>query len=129
MSCGTEGCKHETEGRKFCGTCRSRKSRLADPVRYAFNNSKHRAKERNIPWELTLEQFRQFCIKTDYITAKGKTIGSFNIDRIKEGPDQPYSVDNIQSLEKVANIKKYYDHIKKKAIKKETPVSVENLPF
>ena len=125
--CTTKGCNNKPTG-KFCGTCRSRISRLKDPIRYSFNNVKNRAKQRDIFFDLTLDQFRQFCYETEYIKGKGKTVGSFDIDRIIEGKFPGYTITNIQKLEKVQNIKKYYNHYLKKTVTEIKQV-VENLPF
>lgn len=106
--CETPGCHHSSPTRKFCGGCRARKSREKDPVRYAYSNLKHRANERKKEFTLTLEEFREFCVRTEYMKGKGKTIGSYNVDRIDE--TKGYTADNIQCLDKQKNIKKYCDY-------------------
>lgn len=100
----------------MCSTCRARKTRQADPVRYAYNNLKNRAKQRGILFTITLQQFREFCIKTQYIDNKGRASESFTIDRIHD--DIGYHADNIQVLTSRENILKYkrYDSIRKKAV-------------
>lgn len=111
--CSSYGCQNEASG-TFCGSCRSRLSRLADPERYAYQNLKHRAKERGKEFTLTLEEFKEFCVKSEYMKGKGKTIGSYNIDRIDN--TKGYTRDNIKCLDKQMNIKKYYNHDLKKAV-------------
>lgn len=132
MKCQTEGCEHDTLGRKFCGTCRSKASRQRDPIRYSFNNKKHRAKERGIFWDLTLEQFTQFCYETEYMDKKGKFTGCYDVDRKIEGKTPGYTIDNIQILEKVENIKKY-KKFSWKSKKAEQVIEIifpkEDLPF
>jgi hypothetical protein len=131
QNCETPGCKHDPQGRKFCGTCRTRKSREADPVRYAYGNLKHRAKERNKEFTLTLEEFREFCVRTEYMKGKGKTIGSYNVDRIDE--TKGYTADNIQCLDKQKNIKKYLDYNWQektaRAVECLDTLDVEDMPF
>lgn len=114
--CQISGCRNATSGRKMCSTCRARKTRQADPVRYAYNNLKNRAKQRGILFTITLQQFREFCIKTQYIDNKGRASESFTIDRIHD--DIGYHADNIQVLTSRENILKYkrYDSIRKKAV-------------
>lgn len=129
--CTTEGCTNKPQGR-FCGSCRSRQSRLRDLVRYSFQNKKNRTKQRGIFWDLSLDQFRQFCYETDYINKTGKTIGCYDVDRIIEGKTPGYTISNIQILEKIANIKKYkkYNQETKKAeLVIETIIPPEDLPF
>lgn len=130
--CAAKGCERETKGTTLCNTHRSQKSRLKDPVKYAFNCKKHRAEERDIFWDLTLDQFRQFCHETEYMNKKGQTLGSYNVDRIIEGKTPGYTISNIQILEKLENIRKYkkYDEQTKKAVDVvEVIVNPEDLPF
>lgn len=132
--CNTIGCKNKPSG-KFCGTCRARQSRLRDPIRYSYNNLKHRADERGVFFDLTLEQFKKFCYETKYIQKKGRTIGSHNVDRKIEGKFPGYTYDNIQSLDKIKNITKYvaYDAERRQLraclLVEPEPVPVEDLPF
>lgn len=105
--CTTRGCKNKCKGKvKHCTTCRSRIARLKDPVRYAYNNLKNRAGQRGIEFSLTIEQFREFCIKSQYIAGKGRTMESYTIDRIDN--NHGYHIWNIQVMTKGDNIKKYY---------------------
>lgn len=103
--CSTAFCKNRTPY-THCGTCRSRKSRRKDPVKYAFQNIKNRAKQRGKSFSLTLEEFRKFCVKTKYIAGKGRSAESYTIDRIDN--DKGYSIDNIQVLTKRDNVIKMH---------------------
>lgn len=113
--CSAVNCTNATP-HTLCGTCRSRKSRLSDPVRYSFNNLVNHAKARNIICTITLEQFRQWAVKVDYTGMYGRGKNSFDIDRRYN--DLGYHIDNIQKIEKVNNIKKYfyYDWREKKVM-------------
>lgn len=104
-TCSVQNCTNKCKG-KMCSTCRARKSRLADPVRYAFNNLKNRAKQRNVIFTITLEDFRKWCRKIKYIGFAGRSSESYTIDRRYN--DLGYHIDNIQVLTKVDNIKKYF---------------------
>jgi hypothetical protein len=124
-------CTNECQG-KMCGGCRSRKSRLADPVRYAFNNVKGRAARDGIPFTITLEDFRKWCVRVNYIGLKGKTLTGYNIDRRYE--DIGYHIDNIACIKKLPNIKKYFFYCwRSKSAKwveiKQEAEAVEDLPF
>lgn len=79
-------------------------SRKRDPVRYAYQNLKDNTKHRGIHFDLTIEQFREFCIEYDYIAGKGRSATSYTIDRIDV--TQGYTVDNIQRLTKSENSRK-----------------------
>lgn len=130
--CFTQDCENKCPTGTYCGSCRSRKSRLADPIRYSYMNKKHRADEREIFFDLTLEEFREFCHETSYMNKKGKVSGSYDVDRIIEGKTPGYTRSNIQVLEKVNNIKKYkkYDAESKKAVEVvEIIFPKEDLPF
>lgn len=89
---------------QLCGSCYSRRSRAADPVRYAFNNLKNRAKQRNKEFSLTLDQFRQWCHKYNYIQGKGKHADGYTVDRIDN--DKGYHIDNIQPMKNRDNASK-----------------------
>lgn len=130
--CTARGCANKCKG-KLCNTCRCRKSRIEDPVRYAFNNLKNRAKQRGVVFTITLDQFRDWCTKVTYIGFSGRSSESFTIDR--KHNDVGYHIDNIQVMKKVDNIKKYfyYDYRSKKAVVITDPdvtgVEIEDLPF
>ena len=106
-TCLNAHCRNKTKS-GYCATCRSRKSRLEDPVRYAYNNLKNRAKQRGKYFDLTLEQFSEFCTKTKYIQGKGRSASSFTVDRIDE--TQGYTADNLQILPLGQNIRKYLSY-------------------
>jgi hypothetical protein len=113
--CHAKGCQNRTVKCRICATCRSRKRRLADPVKYSYYNKKSRAKQRKskrfpdgIPFTLTLEQFREFCYEVDYVPGQGRHRLSHDVDRIKE--EEGYHIWNIQKLRKDKNIKKYLQY-------------------
>lgn len=92
-----------------CSTCRSRRRAKNNPVSYFFNLLKVNAKRRGVDFDLTLEQFRDFCVEVDFIKRKGKKITSLTVDRIRA--DRGYHIDNIQALPLSFNSKKVvYDH-------------------
>lgn len=101
--CAAKYCTNKAVG-KMCSTCRSRKARAADPVRYAFVSLRSNAKARGILFTITLEQFRQWCHKVQYIGRKGRSANSYSIDRIHN--DLGYHADNIQLLTNRDNVKK-----------------------
>lgn len=88
-----------------CHTCESRLKRDRDRVKYAFNTLRSNAKRRGHGFDLTLEQFRNFAIETDYIVNKGKTATSYSIDRREN--DKGYTLDNIQIMTLADNSRKH----------------------
>jgi hypothetical protein len=116
--CWVKGCSRRTGGNtKLCTTCRSRKCRMLDTVKYSYLNKKNRAKQRKsklwpngIPFTITLEEFRAFCYKVHYVCGQGRHRLSHDVDRIIE--TEGYHIGNIQKLRKDKNIKKFlaYDY-------------------
>ena len=88
-----------------CSTCRSRVSRLNNPVRYAYLKLKDSAKRRNIVFAITLDWFKVFCKDTGYMERKGKMFNKYTVDRIKN--DKGYEPGNLQLLTLSENSYKY----------------------
>ena len=101
-------CHKKIKYRKLCDTCRKRNWRAIHPMEYAWTTFKSNAKSRNIPVELTFEQFKIFAIETDYIQKKGRTGTSYTIDRIENDVEKggTYRVDNIRPLPNAENARK-----------------------
>lgn len=102
--CETSNCRNKILTARKCSSCRCAASRAKDPEKYSYYNLKNNAKGRGINFELTLEQFRQFCVETDYIIGKGIKKHSYTIDRIEN--DKGYTIDNIRILSNSANASK-----------------------
>lgn len=122
-------CRNKPKGgRKLCSTCSSRKTRLEDPVKYAFITKKNHAKEKGILFTITLPQWRDWCSKVEYVGFTGHTRESYDCDRRYN--DIGYHIDNIQVLKKVDNIKKYfyYDY-RTKAVRFERAEPKTDGPF
>jgi hypothetical protein len=105
--CSAIGCSNRATS-TLCSTCRSRKSRLADPVRYSYNTLKSNAKRRGKDFTLTPDEFKRFCIKTNYIAGKGRSADSYTVDRRDE--DRGYHADNIGVLTNSQNVRKRFLH-------------------
>lgn len=88
---------------------RVKRWRENNPVRYAYLNLKHNAKRRGHEFDITLDEFRQFCTKCEYIDRKGIRKDSYHIDRIDE--TKGYTLSNIQLLRNSDNVRKYIDFI------------------
>lgn len=107
--CTTEGCRRKpAPNRCLCNPCRSAKDKASDPVRYAYRVWKNNAKRRGKEFDITLEYFREFCYKTEYMTGKGRTKESLHIDRVIES--KGYVKGNIRTLKNEKNVKKYMSY-------------------
>jgi hypothetical protein len=116
-NCPTKGCKNKSESKSFCSTCRSRKSRAADPIKYAYLNLKNRAKQRPKEFTIPLDEFRKWCKDNDFQPGRGDSV-----DR-KEN-EHGYHIWNIQKLPLIDNIRKYYDYDRYKPV-----VDTDENPF
>ena len=131
--CHTPYCRNKIKTGKHCSSCRSKKSRQANPVKYAYMNLKHNAKKRGVLFTITFEQFKDWCVKVKYIGFSGRSADSLTIDRRYN--DIGYHIDNIQVLTKTNNVVKYfhYDYrVKRVSFSEPELVSVEedeDLPF
>src|SRR5690348_12249634 len=109
MKCETRGCRNKTNGSRHCNKCRSRKWRKTHPIEYAYYNLRNNAKRRGVHFTITIADFRQWCVKVNYIGfKKGRHAESFTVDRIHN--DIGYHIDNIQVLTKRDNIVKYFSY-------------------
>lgn len=102
--CETPRCRNKTDGRKHCATCRSRKSRKENAMRYAYQANKDNAKRRGKIHTITFEDFKEFCHETDYMAGKGRTKESFSIDCIIN--ELGYVPGNLRKLTVSENAKK-----------------------
>lgn len=135
--CETKYCRRKPHaGRKLCSTCRTRKYRLEHPVESSYQNLKQNAKRRGKIFDLTLDQFREFCVRTNYIQGKGTSKESYHIDRIDENIG--YTIDNLQILTNTQNIKKYLKFSEDERGKpdqfwveknKKQQIKIEGIPF
>jgi hypothetical protein len=109
--CQSPCCTNITDGnRTHCGTCRSRKYRQADPVRYFLNNLRRSASKRDIEFTLDLESFRAWAVKVNFRFGGGCGPSADSVDRIKN--QYGYHIWNIQKLSISQNSKKYHHYDK-----------------
>lgn len=91
-----------------CATCKSRRYRKKNPIRYAYRALKDHAKARGIPFTITLEYFRKFALASDYLNQKGLAGHCLTVDR--KNNLRGYVKGNIQPLTKSANCIKRAKH-------------------
>ncbi len=120
--CITKHCRKRRISTGFyCASCVKRKYAERHPVKYAYAVLKNNAKRRGVYFDLTLEQFSQFCVKYDYLSGRGKKSESLSIDRIDN--TQGYTLSNIRVLTLSENSAKgtktlnaYYDYVERKVV-------------
>lgn len=108
IECCAYGCKSKPIAKK-AGLCHKHyhiHRRIVDPVYDRYLNFRGNALRRKKSFEITLEQFRDFCEKTGYIIKKGMRGKNCTIDRINN--NLGYSIENIQLITNKANIEKYH---------------------
>lgn len=99
--CGNKAPK----GRRVCNTCRHKAEKERDPVRYTYGVWRRNARRRGKEFTVTLEEFRKFCVESNYMNGKGIGRTSLHIDR--EDETKGYTKDNIRALPNIDNVKKY----------------------
>src|ERR1035437_2320256 len=96
MLCIKCGQKESEKRSKKCNSCNYLLKKESNPIRIAYTRLKSHAKERGKSFSLTIEQFSEFCVKSNYLNCKGIEKDSYHIDRIDE--NKGYHHDNIQLL-------------------------------
>lgn len=81
--CVARGCmKSSPQGTRFCFKHKREWQKINNPLRYWFDVLRQNAKRRSKNFELTIDDFKDFCNETDYIALKGrKNAGNYTIDR------------------------------------------------
>lgn len=103
--CVAHGCSNPPGTRdRFCWKHRKRYKKEHNPISYTYQILKGNARRRGKVFNLTIDQFRIFCEKTNYLALKGRSSSSASIDRID--PSKGYEADNIQILSLSDNSKK-----------------------
>ncbi len=115
--CKTPRCKHKVmRAGLACSTCRKRKWRIDHPMEASYQTLKYNSTRRNVYFDLTFEEFKEFCYETDYMAGKGRGRLSHTVDRVKEGKKPGYTKSNIQCLPKGINSSKEQARRKKKIL-------------
>lgn len=133
--CRGKNCSVQVIGYAYCPKCRKRQHRERHPIRTYYNDWKSSTKGRGIPFSISLEWFVSFCLRTNYISLKGRGKEDMTLDRIKivwpDGTVRGYDEENIQMISKTANNKKQTQDQKDKyeALKSEIAKGDPDCPF
>ena len=82
--------------KRFCHKHHARFQKETNPSGYFYSLLKQNANRRGKEFDLSLDEFKQFCLDTNYMELKGKSAKSASIDRIDH--TKGYSIGNIQVL-------------------------------
>lgn len=109
--CVTTGCNKEPKGsRNICTNCRQRKWRSNNPFKYHWKNLKNRAKQRNIPFSLTLDEFKTIWKNHPEKwkeRIENPSVMNWSLDR--KDRDKGYHFDNLQVMSVSDNSKKFHE--------------------
>ena len=94
----------KADKKKFCHKHHASFQKETNLIGYTYNILRQNAKRRRKTITITLEEFKDFCIETNYLTLKGKTSKSASIDCID--PRKGYIKGNIQIMDLGDNAKK-----------------------
>lgn len=81
---------------KLCSKHSTQLWRIKHPVKAAFSNSRHHAKQRGIEWGMTLEEYSSIVDLQRYIDGKGVARMCLQLDR--KDHTRGYFLDNIQVI-------------------------------
>ena len=105
IGCLTKNCLgNATKHRRVCSKCRSAMDAENNPLTYSYRKWKSNAKRRGIPFDVTLEQYKEFCNRTGYLVGRGMGANHLTIDRIVNHLGYTYS--NIECVTKSENVKR-----------------------
>lgn len=100
--CTTKWCRNKRAknraGRSYfkCWKCRSRAFKQRNPATYFLNGLRRRARRRQIPCTLTIEEFKKWCADTNFLPNHGTTSGTLTVDR--KDRTKGYHIWNIQPM-------------------------------
>lgn len=109
-ACLAYRCRNEkAKGKTLCPKHLKRRAKEINPASYFYSILRQNAKRRGKEFLLTIEEFKGFCEKTNYLKVKGRYSRSKTIDRID--PSKGYSIDNIQIMSNKANASKRWEDV------------------
>lgn len=97
------------------------------PWTYVINMLRHSARKRNLPFTLTLAEFKEFCEKTGYLERRGNKPTDLTIDRIDW--NDGYHIHNIRVLTHEENSEQGADNTPRDERVNGEPIDPDNEPF
>jgi hypothetical protein len=95
--CKTMGCTNPAaKNKNYCFGCRSKQWRERHPLLYLYLAWRGNAKRRGKFFDVTFDQFQEFCQETGYDKLKGTAADCLSVDRID--PYLGYTKDNIRAI-------------------------------
>lgn len=88
----------------YCAKHKKQWVKETHPYLYYYDTLRTNAKRRKKLFDLTIDEFKEFCIRTNYLELKGLAGDSMTIDRIRD--NEGYSKGNIQIMTRSDNIRK-----------------------
>jgi|AntRauTorckE6833_2_1112554.scaffolds.fasta_scaffold01252_3 peroxiredoxin len=112
MNCKTKYCTNQAvKHRKLCAKCRSRKYKREHPFKYFYNVHRQNAKKRNIPWELTFEEFKEIWEESGkwnekrFNTELSKTTWTLDRKNVNKG----YTKNNVRVVSMMLNVEVWWE--------------------
>ncbi len=103
--CREKFCTNKKAGKNtLCHKHIKRKWREKNIMLSAYGNLKTNAKKRKKEFTITFQDFKEFCIETEYLMGKGRSKTSYTIDRIRD--EEGYVKGNLRVLTNSNNVKK-----------------------
>jgi hypothetical protein len=107
-----------------CWKCKSKRLKERHTYTYVLNMLRHSARKRKLPFTLTLDQFKEWCLQTGYLERRGTEPTDLTIDRIDW--NDGYHVHNIRVITHEENCKQGADNTPRAERIKPDP---DNEPF
>jgi len=110
--CVVSQCKNSTGvGNRFCFKHKREYQKINNPLRYWFDVLRQNARRRKKEFTLTIEEFKDFCEKENYLEFKGRSnAGNYTIDRRND--KLGYTFSNIFVLTLSQNSRKRWIDLK-----------------
>ena len=102
MMCFESGCLNDAAPRhKYCYKCRYKHQKEKTPIKRAYFTLRQNCQRKKVDFNLTLEEFTEFCSKNNYIVEKGIYADDYQIARIDK--EQGYNKNNIHYIQNKQN--------------------------
>ena len=80
----------------YCWKCKARRLKARHPATYVLNALRGRARQRKMPFSITLDQWKKFCAETGYLEKRGQKPESLTLDRMDW--NEGYHIWNLRVL-------------------------------